>query len=129
MENLCQPLTYIFSSTLGSNLKLNLFIPLRRLKVAILHWAIPLANSAKYSPRKIDYLLVEFVITHIRLHYLDISTQPNEPEKLLTSNIHLLSPQKWSQFVHLNRENIFSRGQPEICPGFLVISKIESTYS
>ena len=57
MENLCQPLTYIFSSTLGSNLKLNLFIPLRRLKVAILHWAIPLANSAKYSPRKIDYTL------------------------------------------------------------------------
>ena len=26
-------------------------------------------------------------------HYLDLSTQPNEPEKLLTSNIHLLSPQ------------------------------------
>ena len=45
-------------------------------------------------------------------HYLDLSTQPNEPEKLLTSNIHLLSPQKWSQFVHLNRENIFPRGQP-----------------
>ena len=44
--------------------------------------------------------------------YLDLSTQPNEPEKLLTSNIHLLSPQKWSQFVYLNRENLFPRGQP-----------------
>ena len=46
------------------------------------------------------------------MHYLDLSTQPNEPEKLLTSNIHLLSPQKWSLFVHLNIEKIFPRGQP-----------------
>ena len=45
-------------------------------------------------------------------HYLDLSTQPNEPEKWLTSNIHLLSPQKWSQFFHLDREKIFPRGQP-----------------
>ena len=58
-------------------------------------------------------------------HYLDLSTQPNEPEKLLTSNIHLLSPQKWSQFVHFNVEKVFLRSQPEIWPGFLVISKIK----
>ena len=46
------------------------------------------------------------------IHYLDLSTQPNEPEKLLSSNIHLLSPEKWSQFVDLSREKIFLRGQP-----------------
>ena len=58
-------------------------------------------------------------------HYLDLSTQPNEPEKLLISNIHLLSPQKWFQFVHFNIEKVFPRRQPQICPGFLVISKIK----
>ena len=45
--------------------------------------------------------------------------------KLLISNIHLLSPQKWSQFVHFNIEKVFPRRQPQICPGFLVISKIK----
>ena len=88
----------------------------------------PNATLLNLSKKCILPLCLYFVSTSPG-HYLDLSTQSNEPEKLLTSNIHLLSPQKWSQFVHLNRENIFLRGQPEICPGFLVISKIESTYS
>ena len=46
------------------------------------------------------------------VHYLDLCTQPDEPEKLLTSNIHLLSPQKWSHFVHFNIEKVFPREQP-----------------
>ena len=32
--------------------------------------------------------------------------------EILISNIHLLSPQKWSQFVHFNIEKVFPRGQP-----------------
>ena len=32
--------------------------------------------------------------------------------EILISNIHLLSPQKWSQFVHFNIEKLFPRGQP-----------------
>ena len=31
--------------------------------------------------------------TYCALHCLDITTYPNEPDKLLKSNIHLLSPQ------------------------------------
>ena len=32
--------------------------------------------------------------------------------EILISNIHLLSLQKWSQFVHFNIEKVFPRGQP-----------------
>ena len=32
--------------------------------------------------------------------------------KILISNIHLLSSQKWSQFVHFNIEKVYLRGQP-----------------
>ena len=32
--------------------------------------------------------------------------------EILISNIHLLSPQKCSQFVHFNIEKAFPRGQP-----------------
>ena len=32
--------------------------------------------------------------------------------EILISNIHLLSPQKWSQFVHFDIEKVFPRGQP-----------------
>ena len=62
--------------------------------------------------RTLDETKAKLCFLILLKHYLDLSTQPNEPEKLLTSNIHLLSPQKWSQFVHLNREKVFPRGQP-----------------
>ena len=32
--------------------------------------------------------------------------------EILISNIHLLSPQKQSQFVHFDIEKVFPRGQP-----------------
>ena len=32
--------------------------------------------------------------------------------EIAESNIHLLSPQKRSQFVHFNIEKVFPRGQP-----------------
>ena len=35
-----------------------------------------------------------------------------QTREILISNIHLLSPQKWSQFVHFNIEKVFPRGQP-----------------
>ena len=32
--------------------------------------------------------------------------------EILISNIRLLSPQKWSQFIHFDVEKVFLRGQP-----------------
>ena len=46
--------------------------------------------------------------------------------EILISNIHLLSPQKGSQFVHFDIEKVFLRGQPWTGPGFLITSKINS---
>ena len=45
--------------------------------------------------------------TLLRPYYTAKRTSQN-----LNSNIHLLSPQKWSQFVHFNVEKVFPRGQP-----------------
>ena len=36
----------------------------------------------------------------------------NRTRKILISNIHLLSPQKWPQLVDFNIEKVFPRGQP-----------------
>ena len=48
-----------------------------------------------------------FYITLLRPYYIAKRTR-----EILISNIHLLSPQKWSQFVHFNIEKVFPRGQP-----------------
>ena len=47
------------------------------------------------------------VITLLRPHYTAKRTR-----KILISNIHHLSPQKWSKFAHFNIEKVFPRGQP-----------------
>ena len=50
---------------------------------------------------------VKVTSTLLRPYYIAKRTR-----KMLISNIHLLSPQKWSQFVHFNIEKLFPRGQP-----------------
>ena len=45
--------------------------------------------------------------TLLRPYYTAKSTR-----EILISNIHLLLPQKWSQFVHFSIEKVFPRGQP-----------------
>ena len=45
--------------------------------------------------------------TLLRPYYIAKRTR-----EILISNIHLLSPQKWSQFVHFDTEKVFPRGQP-----------------
>ena len=65
----------------------------------------------------------------LNLSFFDQKSWPYTIETLLLiSNIHLLSPQKWSQFVIFNIEKAFPRGQPQICPGFLIKSKIKKEY-
>ena len=46
-------------------------------------------------------------IALLRPYYIAKRTQ-----EILISNIHLLSPQKWSQFVHFDIEKVFPKGQP-----------------
>ena len=52
-------------------------------------------------------LLLHSVTSLLRPYYTAKQTR-----NLLISNIHLLSPQKWSQFVHFNIEKVFPRRQP-----------------
>ena len=70
--------------------------------------------------------------TNKRSSYSQTLLRPYDTVKrtreILISNIHLLSPQKWSQFVIFNIEKAFPRGQPQICRGFLIISKIKLEY-
>ena len=53
--------------------------------------------SLKYNP----------TIAQLRPYYI-----ANRTREILISNIHLLSPQKWSQFVDFDIEKEFPREQP-----------------
>ena len=55
-----------------------------------------------------------FMYTNVHLVVIyNALLRPNYTAKrtseILISNIHLLSPQKWSQFVHFNIEKVFSK--------------------
>ena len=56
---------------------------------------------------KNEGIIYRMIHALLRPYYIAKRTREN-----LISNIHLLSPQKWSQCVHFNIEKVFPRGQP-----------------
>jgi hypothetical protein len=73
----------------------------------------------------VDHMGTDGIIYLFLKHYWDLLYTAKRTREILISNIHLLSPQKWSHIVHFNIEKVFLRGQPWICPGFSTISQIK----
>ena len=91
LRNDCVPPNWQGSNPLSSTPKLNpKYYKLRPCPTKFRNDQVP-PNQEKWRN---DHVPRNLQKTVPQLHYLDLSTQPNEQEKLLTSNIHILSPQK-----------------------------------
>ena len=80
-------------------------------------------NLGDFDPLGVSFYVAVLATPLLRPYYTAKRTR-----EIAEHKIHLLSPQKVSIFTFLYRKGISKRTTLDICPGFLVISKIKSKF-